>query len=94
MFTPEGMYMWPQVDMATASSLYHVSENCMQGQLMGGGGWGAGEHLSISAIPAPVEAVWEGLLGGRVLLWGPPSLGGKCASTQLLSIFFQLLLGA
>ena len=49
--------MWPQVDMATASLLYLASENYMQGQQRGGGDWGEGEHLSISAIPAPVEAV-------------------------------------
>lgn len=48
--------------------------------------------LSISAIFASVEAVREGLLEGGVLLGGPPRLRGKCAPTQLLSIFFKLFL--
>ena len=78
MFTPEGMYMWPQVDMATASSLYHVSENCMQGQLMGGGVWGEGgapEHICH-------PCACRGGLGRAA--WGPgPPLGAAQSWGQM-----------
>lgn len=71
------------------------SEHCMHDWQMDVGEWEAREeHLSISAIAASVEAVWEGLLRGGVLLGGPPSLRGKRAPTQLLPIFLQLLLRA
>ena len=81
--------------MIAESSTNNWSEHCMHDWQVDVGGWEAWEEdLSISAISVSVQAVWEGLLGGRVLLGGPPRLGGKCAPTQLLPIFLQLLLRA